>query len=106
MLDNANWYRQPDGLDRFIAWLEAQPENTYEWDDCEDCLFARYARALGMRLGQAWGSLHPDGCIAMELYCRIGAGDGRQFCAEALARAKHWQNRPFIIETPNPEIAC
>jgi hypothetical protein len=41
MLDNANWYRRDDGLDRFIAWLEAQPENTYDWDDCEDCLFAR-----------------------------------------------------------------
>jgi hypothetical protein len=88
MLDNANWYRRDDGLDRFIAWLEGQPDNTYESDDCEDCLFARYARTLGMRLGQAWGSLHPDGRIAMELYCQIGAGDGRQFYTDALARAK------------------
>ena len=88
MLDNTNWYRHHDGLDRFIAWLEGQPENTYEWDDCEDCLFARYARALGMRLGQAWGSLHPNGRIAMELYCQIGSGDGRQCYADALARAK------------------
>jgi hypothetical protein len=30
MLDNPNWYRQHDGLDRFIAWLEEQTENTYE----------------------------------------------------------------------------
>jgi hypothetical protein len=89
MLDNANWYRH-DGLDRFIAWLEGQPESTYEWDDCEDCLFARYARALGMQLGQAWHSLHPDGRIAMELYCVIGEGDhdGKQSYADALARAK------------------
>jgi hypothetical protein len=86
MLNNPNWYRQHDGLDRFIAWLEAQPENTYEWNDCEDCLFARYARVLGLRLGQAWGSLHPEGRIAMD--CQIGYGDGRQCYADALARAK------------------
>jgi hypothetical protein len=79
MLDYANWCRRHDGLDRFIAWLEAQPGSTYEWNDCEDCLFARHTGTLGMRLGQAWGSLHPDGRIAMELYRQIGASDGRQF---------------------------
>jgi len=77
-------------LDQFIAWLEAQPENTYNWDDCKDCLFARYARTLGVQLGQAWGSLHSDGRIAMELYCQIGSGDGRQCYADALAR-RSWQ---------------
>jgi hypothetical protein len=41
-----------------------------------------------MKLGQAWGSLHADGRIAMELYCQIGSGDGRQRYADALARAK------------------
>ena len=90
MLDNTNWYRQHQGLDRFISWLEAQPDNTYEWDDCEDCLFARYARALGMQLGEAWHSLHPDGRTAMKIYCAIGEGDhgGRQSYVDALTRAK------------------
>ena len=41
MLDTTR-YLQHDGLDRFISWLAAQPENIYEWDDCEDCLFSRY----------------------------------------------------------------
>jgi hypothetical protein len=68
MLDNANWYRQHDGLNRFISWLEAQRDDIYEWDNCADCLFARYARALGVKLEQAWCSLHPNGRIAMELY--------------------------------------
>jgi hypothetical protein len=100
MLDNANWHRQQEGLDRFISWLEAQPENTYEWDDCEDCLFARYARMLGV-LGQERYSLHPDGRIAMELYCQISAGDrgGRQSYVDALARAKYWQERPTRGDT-------
>jgi hypothetical protein len=96
MLDNTNWYQRHDGLDRFISWLEAQREGTYEWDDCADCLFARYASRLGVQLGQAWHSLHPDGRIAMELYYQIGAGDdgsGSQSYADALARAKYWQER-------------
>ena len=93
MLDNANWYRRHDGLDQFISWLESQRDDTYEWDDCEDCLFARYARTLGVELGQAWSSLHPDARIAMHLYGEIGAGDDgdRQSYADALARAKYWQ---------------
>ena len=104
MLDTTR-YLQHDGLDRFISWLEAQPENTYEWDDCEDCLFARYARTLGVQLGQAWCSLHPDGRTAMELYCQIGGGDdgGKQSYVDALARAKsqakYWQERPMLVET-------
>ena len=95
MLDNANWYRRGDGLDRFISWLESQREDTYEWDDCEDCMFARYASTLGVQLRQAWSSLHPDGRIAMELYWQIGGADdgGRQSYADALARAKYWQER-------------
>ena len=75
MLDNTNWYRRHDGLDRFISWLESQREDTYEWDDCEHCLFARYARTFGVQVGQARSPLVPDGRIAMELYCRIGGGD-------------------------------
>jgi hypothetical protein len=95
MLDRTNW--RHDGLDRFISWLEAQPENTYEWDDCEDCLFARYARTLGVQLGEVWHSLHPDGRIAMALYTQIGAGDhgGRQ---SYVARAKHLQERPMLVQ--------
>jgi hypothetical protein len=54
MLDRTNW--RNNGFDRFISWLEAQPENSYQWDDCEDCLFARYARTLGVQLGEAWHS--------------------------------------------------
>jgi hypothetical protein len=98
MLDRTNW--RHDGLGRFISRLEAQPENAYQWDDCEDCLFARYARTLGVQLGEAWHSLHPDGRIAMELYCHIGAGDhgGRQSYVDALARAKNWQERPMLVE--------
>jgi len=105
MLDTTR-YLQHDGLGRFISWLEAQPENTYEWDDCEDCLFARYARTLRMELGQAWYSLHPEGRIAMEPYHQIGAGDdgGRQFYADTLARAKYWQERPTLVQTVNPDI--
>jgi hypothetical protein len=91
MLDRTNWHRRHDGLDQFISWLEAQPENTYEWDDCEDCLFARYASTLGVQLGEAWHSLHLDGRIAMAIYTQIGAGDhgGRQSYADALTRAKY-----------------
>jgi hypothetical protein len=90
MLDNANWYQRHDGLDRFISWLDSQGDGTYEWDDCEDCLFARYAKTLGVRLGHAWSSLHPNGRIAMELYCHIGGADngGNQSYSDALARAK------------------
>jgi hypothetical protein len=50
MLDNTNWHRRHDGLDRFISWLEPQREDTYEWDDYEDCLFARFVRMLGEQL--------------------------------------------------------
>jgi hypothetical protein len=106
MLDNANWYQRHDGLDRFISWLQAQREDTYEWYDCENCLFARYARSYGVKLGQAWYSLHPDGRVAMELYCQIGAGDegGRQSYADALARAKHWQARPTLADIVNRDM--
>jgi hypothetical protein len=39
-----------------------------------------------------------DGRIAMELYCAIGAGDqgGMQSYVDALARAKHLQERPML----------
>jgi hypothetical protein len=108
MLDNTSWYRPHNGLDRFISWLEAQRENAYEWDDCEDCLFARYARMLAVQLGQAWCSLHPDGRVATELYCQIGAGDqgGSQSYVDALARTKYWQERPMRMETLNPDMDC
>jgi hypothetical protein len=68
-----------------------------------DCLFARYARTLGVQLGEAWHSLHPDGRIAMAIYTPIGAGDqgGRQSFVDALARAKCWQERPMLLETVN-----
>jgi hypothetical protein len=104
MLDRTNW--RNNGLDRFISWLEAQPEKTYEWDDCEDCLFARYARTLGVQLGEAWHSLHPDGRIAMALYTQIGAGDhgGMQFYADALARAKYWRERPMLVERVSQDV--
>jgi hypothetical protein len=88
MLDNTNWYRTHEGLDRFVSWLGSQREDTYNWDDCENCLFARYARTLGVHLGQAWKSLHPDAHIAMEL-------------ADALARAKYWQERPTLLDIVN-----
>jgi hypothetical protein len=103
MLDNANWYRRHDGLDRFITWLEVKRDDTYEWDDCENCLFARYARTLGVHLGQAWKSLHLDARIAMELYCHIGGGGngGSQSYADALARAKYWQDRPTLLDIVN-----
>ena len=106
MLDNTSWYRRHDGLDRFIWWLKAQREDTYEWDDCEDCLFARYARTLGVELGQAWSSLHPNGRMAMELYCHIGAGDegDKQSYAGALARAKYWLDRPTLTDIVNPDM--
>jgi len=83
-----------------ISWLEAQREDTYEWDDCEDCLFARYARTLGVQLGQAWCSPHPDGRVAMELYCQIGGGDegGNQSYVDALARAKYCKERPMLVD--------
>jgi hypothetical protein len=103
MLDNTNWYRRHEGLDRFISWLGSQREDTYDWDDCANCLFARYARTLGVRLGQAWNSLHPDGSTAMELYYHIGGGDngGRQSYVDALARAQYWQERPMLLDIVN-----
>jgi hypothetical protein len=90
-------------LDRFISWLGSQRDDTYDWDDCENCLFARYARALGVHLGHARNSLHPDARISMELYCHIGGGDngGRQSYADALARAKYWQERPMLLDILN-----
>jgi hypothetical protein len=105
MLDNANWYRQDNGLDQFISWLDSQGDDTYEWDDCENCLFARYAKSYGLKLGQAWYSLHSDGRVAMELYCQIGGDDGgRRTYADALARAKHWQARPTLADTVNRDM--
>jgi hypothetical protein len=37
MIDNINWYRRRDGLDLFVLWLEARREDTYVWDNCEEC---------------------------------------------------------------------
>jgi len=59
-----------------------------------------------VQLGQAWFSLHPDGRIAMELYCQIGARDdgGKQSYVDALARAKFWQERPTLVERVKPDL--
>ncbi len=66
MLYNPNWNKPPIvSLEGLIAWLRSKdPNESYRFSDCDNCLFAQYMRAYGLYANdggsslEIWGELH------------------------------------------------